>query len=505
MGALLRGYEVNELTWFYLSFLLIVAVYFRFTRVFSLRNFDLALLLSASPGLLFLSGFTAPASTENISLNSPKVVSVAELENSAALANNVPLENNPSSRQMPIAITEDLPAIVETPTDPNEGVKADAIALGYVWLFVVACIFLLRLFLDSYLSRRPYLGQNLNSQGLGFLCFCAFLFLMTKAITEDLPSTTAQSVANADFILSRTATEIDDEEISVGPAAPLFPAIVGLVFEDLAPKILVILSHLAVITGLWFVGRNLFGDCNLGLAMATLYQLLPCTSYNVGQVNHVLPSALIIWAFVSYRKPVVAGILLGLACGTMFFPVALLPLWAAYYGRKGAWRFTGALCVVAVILLMTLAMTSIDHDSFIRKTIGTINVPLMAIKNAQTGDGFWHGADYLSVYRWPLMTLYMIMIIVMTIWPRRRNIEVLLAQSTAAIVGTQLWYTQNGGVYLLWYFPLMLMVIFRPRLLKLKSFEELPEQEETVTVQTKIAGKSISKMVTSNSRLQLFR
>ena len=443
MDVLLHGYQVNEPTWFYLSFLLIVAVYFRFNRLFSLRNFDLALLLSASPGLLFVSGLDE--TTQNV---------------------------------------------------------------GHFWLFVIACLVLLRLFLDPLLSRRPYLGQNLNSQGLGFLCVAVFAFLMTEAITKSLPDATRETVQRADELLTRTATDPEEvgEEDAAGPAAPLIAAPVGLVFEDLAARILAILAHAAVVSGLWFVGRNLFADSNLGLAMATLYLILPCTAYNVGEFNHVLPAALIIWAFVSYRKPVVAGILLGLACGTMFFPVVLLPIWAAYYGRRGSGRFAAALSGVGVVLLASLAFTSINADSFIRKTIGTINVALMAISDEHFSGGFWKEGDYLSPYRWPVIAAYFVMLFVMTIWPRRRNFEVLIAQSAAVIVGTQLWYPQKGGVYLLWYLPLLLMVMFRPRLIHLRSYGELIEEEHAAGL-PKVSSQSPSATAhtaTSNN-LQLFR
>ena len=47
MDVLLRGYSVNAPTWFYLSTLLILAVFYRFNRFWSLRNFDLLLLLLA--------------------------------------------------------------------------------------------------------------------------------------------------------------------------------------------------------------------------------------------------------------------------------------------------------------------------------------------------------------------------------------------------------------------------------------------------------------------------
>src|SRR5690606_12652464 len=55
MDILLEGYDVSRATWFYLSLLLILAVFFRFNRLWSLRNLDLTLLLGIAPGLLLVS------------------------------------------------------------------------------------------------------------------------------------------------------------------------------------------------------------------------------------------------------------------------------------------------------------------------------------------------------------------------------------------------------------------------------------------------------------------
>src|SRR5215471_13590156 len=54
MDQILLGYHLNDPTWFYLSFLLILAVYFKFSRFWSIRNLDLVLLLLVSPGLLLV-------------------------------------------------------------------------------------------------------------------------------------------------------------------------------------------------------------------------------------------------------------------------------------------------------------------------------------------------------------------------------------------------------------------------------------------------------------------
>ncbi len=403
MDVLLRGYSVNAPTWFYLSTLLILAVFYRFNRIWSLRNADLLLLLLAAPGLLFV--------------------------------------GNPSTQQ-----------------------------LGYIWLFSVSGLFMARLLFDPILQRRPQLGQNLNNSGLIFLCGCAFLFLSTKAITDTLPRSTTVTVEQAEALLNRVSTPQlppMSGEPAPGPAAPLLAAPVGFVFEELADRILAILAHGAVVAGLITAGKVLFGDVQLGLAAATLYLLLPGTAYGVGRFNHVLPAALIVWALVCYRKPIASGILLGLACGAMFFPVFLLPLWFAFYGRRGSLKFGVALAAVALVLAGSLALTSRDSDTFVYKILGSINLEVLAFRSDGNGEGFWKEAEYLSVYRLPVIALYCIMLVVLTVLPRQKTVEHLLSHSAAIVLGTQFWYTQQGGVYFLWYLPLYLMVVFRPRLLHL--------------------------------------
>src|SRR3972149_4398424 len=51
---LFRYQQVAPTTWAYLSALLIVALYFKFSRFWSVRNFDLVVLILLSPGLLLV-------------------------------------------------------------------------------------------------------------------------------------------------------------------------------------------------------------------------------------------------------------------------------------------------------------------------------------------------------------------------------------------------------------------------------------------------------------------
>ncbi len=414
MGNILREYELNDATWFYLSLLLILAVFFRFNRVLSLRNLDLALLLSIAPGLL----------------------------------------------------------LVQRGHD-----------FGYGWLFVVTGCLLTRLFSDSFWKRRPLLEQNLNPAGMAFLAVSAFVFLVSSALTASPPQETVETVRRADEMLKRQDTTLEQpttEETQAGPTARLVAAPVvrasDLVVsggspepknrwavEQIAARATAVLAHFAVVAGLWMLGKRLFGDANSGLAMATLYLLLPCTSIDVGKVNHVLPAALIVWALVSYRNPLVSGGLLGLACGSLLFPLFLLPLWVVFYGKQGAGRFAIALGAVAAVLVASLLLTSADSHSFTRQIRGSID--WSSLKLDSDALGFWSTNDgAYEAYRIPVIVMFFVMLLTLTFLPREKNLEHLLGHSTAIIVATQLWYPQQGGAYVLWYLPLLLAVMFRPKL-----------------------------------------
>jgi hypothetical protein len=419
MDYILQGYQVNEATWFYLSLLLIVAVFFRFNRLWSLRNVDLILLLSISPGLLLLN----------------------------------------SSR----------------PT------------FGYTWLFVCTGLLLLRLFLDPVFKRRPLLEQNLNASGLAFLCFAAFAFQVTKVATEPPTASTVATVRQADELLRRKdgSTDRSNTETVSGPATKLITATTAVAparlvaqnshrsvsAELIAARIIACLSHLSVIIGLIYLGKRHLGDIRLGVAMATMYLLLPSTAYQVSNVDHVMPAALVIWSLAFYYKPMIAGGLMGLACGTVFFPAFLLPLWVAFYGRQGAIRFVAALCIVASVLIGTLALTAADSQSLIRQMIGSIDWSMLQFRNGE-GVGFWAAIN--PVYRLPVMAVFLVGVIMLTIFPRKKSIEHLMAHSAAIVVATQLWYPQHGGIYVMWYLPLVLGVVFRPRLAHLVPPDSAP-------------------------------
>ncbi len=451
MEGLLSGYQVNEETWFYLSLLLIVAIFFRFSRVWSLRNLDLTLLLALSPGLLFLRERTS---------------------------------------------------------------------VGDVWLFAATGVVLVRLFFDTLLTRRPRMEQNLNTAGMTFLCLATFVFLTTKVIVDPPSQKTMEVVQNSDSMIHRQTVDPNSpnattpaETENAGPGAVLLhaPGVLaskvvtpadGVSGQELtgsdyvAARITAVFAHLMVVLGLITFGKVHFRNLHSGIAMGMLYLLLPCTAYDVQEVNHVLPAGLIVWAFVAYRKPIVSGCLIGLACGTLYFPIFLLPLWMVFYGRKGALRFTGALVAVAAVLIGSFALITPDVQTFMNKSFGWFNWKTLDFLSSG-GRGFW--SDIGAAYRLPIFAAYLIMLTCLVIWPRKKNLEHLLGYSTAIIVGTLFWYPVQGPIYLLWYLPLTIMVVFRPRLGHLQSpfAEEKKATEQREPVEP-ASGSAIGQSAASS-------
>jgi hypothetical protein len=349
---------------------------------------------------------------------------------------------------------------------------------------------------------------------MAFLAVATFVFLVSNVLTAPPPRETVETVRRADEMLKRqdmstTKEQPRSEQGQAGPTARLLaaPAVVtsDLVVsggspkpkdrwavEQIAARATAVLAHFAVVAGLWMLGKRLFGDTNSGLAMATLYLLLPCTAIDVGKVNHVLPAALIVWAFVGYRNPLVAGGLLGLACGTLLFPLFLLPLWAIFYGKHGAGRFVTALGAVAAVLAASLLLTSADSHSFTKQILGSID--WSSLKLNSDAIGFWstHEGAY-EAYRIPVIVAFFVMLLTLSFLPREKNLEHLLGHSTAIIVATQLWYPQQGGAYVLWYLPLLLAVMLRPKLTNQTPpviMPAPPEEQRLADPARRIAGVS---------------
>jgi hypothetical protein len=190
--------------------------------------------------------------------------------------------------------------------------------------------------------------------------------------------------------------------------------------------------------------------------------MLPYTGLFVGQLHQVWPSALLVWAVFAYRRPWISGMLLGCGAGTVFFPVLLAPLWLNFYWRRGGSRFLiGFVLVALCCLAITAGLLWIEND------LGPILSETLTHSDWQpwrvpTSEGFWTGVHW--AYRIPVFIAFLAMLVTTVLWPSSKNLAHLMALSAAVLIGIQFWYSDHGGVYVLWYLPLLLLLAFRPNL-----------------------------------------
>jgi hypothetical protein len=221
--------------------------------------------------------------------------------------------------------------------------------------------------------------------------------------------------------------------------------------------------HAAVVFGLLMIGLRHFQDRAAGIGMATLYLLVPYTAYDVGrQLHHVWPAAFVTWAVFCYRRPTAAGWLLGLATGTSFFPVLLFPLWYGFYSRRGGGRFAVSFLSAVTISIGVTALVLWWDGRAGFGLASALNLPDWQPWRAPTAESIWTGAHW--AYRMPLFVIYAAFLIGVAVWPNPKNLSHLIALSAALLIGVQFWHADRGGVYVLWYQPLLLLLVFRPNL-----------------------------------------
>ncbi len=225
-------------------------------------------------------------------------------------------------------------------------------------------------------------------------------------------------------------------------------------------KLVAILSHLAIIVGIIAIGYWHFNNVKMGIGAAALYLMLPYTSQMTGRVDHVLPTAMLVWAVLCYRRPLIAGMFLGLAIGIIYYPLFLLPLWFSFYWQRGLWRFAVGLVVVLSVMVLMLVLVSPDAAAFwqcFKKMFGLMSPQMEGL------GGIWR-LGWAPVYRYPILTAFVAMCGSFAIWPAQKNLGTLLSCSAAVMVATQFWHGYGGGLYMAWYLPLFLLTVFRPNL-----------------------------------------
>jgi hypothetical protein len=114
------------------------------------------------------------------------------------------------------------------------------------------------------------------------------------------------------------------------------------------------------------------------------------------------------------------------------------------------------LAVLAFILWLEGALTPSIHAALSLSDWQPWKEPIPGTR------GLWTGVHW--AYRLPVFIGYSAFVAVTAFWPAPKNLAHLLALSAAVVIGIQFWFADQGGVYVLWYLPLLLLLVFRPNL-----------------------------------------
>ena len=489
MSELLLYYKrPDPTTWVYMSSFLMIGLFFVFHRFWSIRNLDIGLLILLAPGLLMVHegrrrelrewessriadrlqesteprgnqqskttvrGTTLVAMRPQLDVQEVEEALGEELDQAAAAITE-------GSRETPLggedAELEPVSAVLGyTPQEIQY--------YGFLFLFAVQSLILIRLLLDPLWTRRPLLNPNLTTGGLYFISISLFVFMMGNVVTSTPRMQVWQGPKlGPGYALMRQLPSITTRPVSSALAGVEPPTPAELDPEQrratMVAKIVAILAHLAIVTGVILIGSRHFGNLRAGVGCATLYLMLPYTAQMTGRVDHALPAALMLWAVLMYRRPAVAGIFFGLAAGLVYYPMFLLPLWLSFYWQRGVRRYLIGVVSTLGVLVLLLSLGGMDSllDHF-RTMFGLI-------KWEQHPRGIWR-LGWNPIYRIPVIAGFVILSVFFAVWPSPKNLGTLISCSAAVMVAAQFWHGDGGGLYVAWFLPLLLLTIFRPNL-----------------------------------------
>ena len=499
MRDILFQYEsVNPTTWAYLSSLLMIGLFFKFNRIWSVRNLDLLLIILLAPGMLMVY-FGSRDAAEQAALSAPIVAEVVaedptpieidpaisitdaigsdpkEEPNGADPKNEDPVEV-PESDLKEVDSESDESLIPSTGEEENTVVISDSLEkTGYI----VSGLWIIRLLIDPTMVRRPLLEPNLTTGGMTFISCAMFLFLMSNIVVSRPSAADLRGMREIEKMrTAETSAEVEETLKHYGPGYALLTYLPRLPTSQFAQsetseeleeeqivvgtaKTMAILTNLALVVGLGLIGYRHFDNVKMGIGAGMLYLLLPYTALYAGRIDHALPAALLIWAVLCYRRPFWAGIFLGLAIGTVYYPLFLLPLWISFYWQRGVSRFTMGIAAMLVLLALSLAITAPDLNSFTQQLRAMFG---LWIPRSGRFSGFWSFYFASNAFRIPILTLFVAFSGGLALWPAQKNLGTLLSCSAAVMLGAQFWHANDGATFLAWYVPLMLLTIFRPNL-----------------------------------------
>ena len=423
-GSLVANLGIGPETWLFLSLLTCLTLFFKFSRVWSVRNLDLLLLFALTPGMMVLvgSGRSQPWSAF-VWLFLGSGLWLARCLIDLGLARRPLLEPNLNAAGL------------------------TCLGIGILGLMVAETV---SLPVGDGATRNP--AESAGKSG-------------------GHPAEPPEVPAGLDPLIE-----------TVRKHSPLPASLRRSPPQVIVSRVLASLAHLGLVAGLLVVGWRHFGRPITGLAVATCYLVMPYTRIALVDSGQLVPAALIVAALAAYTRPAWAGAAIGLAAGWMPACLGMIPLWVGFYWRRGALKFLAlALVVAAACGTLGLLAPGVAGWAQAMEARSPAEVGLIPDLEAPAASGFWAGIE--PSYRLPVLIVYLALVLGTAFWPAEKDLGALIALSAALLVASQFWYLGPGGTLVVLYLPLVLLMMFRPNLAT-KRPALLPPREPRVHAST---------------------
>ena len=193
-------------------------------------------------------------------------------------------------------------------------------------------------------------------------------------------------------------------------------------------------------------------------------------------VSHIAPAAATLLAFAALPWPAVSGVLLVLGVGVLFYPLFLVPAWLGHYWNDRAARLRFLAAVVVTAAVVGAAVLALSQPSGGRSLLGTILAETLGHQEAATTYGsspfgFWgQRGGVRGLLMQPLLggvsiarpvVLAYFALALGSFWLARGGRPDALALLVGALaIGAQAWKIHATGTYTAWYYPFLLLGLF---------------------------------------------
>ena len=255
-----------------------------------------------------------------------------------------------------------------------------------------------------------------------------------------------------------------------------------------AAHLTAILWDALAVIGLALLGLR-FGGRLLGAILAFAWAAYPFTQYvSNSNSNDAIMPALLIWGLLFVTSPTARGLFVGLAGWTKFAALLLVPLWASYPNRRRPWRdggsyVAGFLVATAFSFWILLLEPHPIHAAriFWDRTFGwQLSRP--------SPFSIWDWDEYpgfpdLHNVQTGLKIAVLLAAVAVYFVPRSKNVVQLAALSGALTIGFELVLTHWFYLYIAWFFPFVAFACLGPvawRVAAAEAPETGPERERAV-------------------------